>query len=590
VVPLYFGTTLAFVPPGKQKGDKMNHLISNISKVLSGIALLLSAISSVSLAQAVPPEAISIRVQRPTGQDAAIATLKKNLFRTETYEAPYTVQVPYEATETYTEQVPYEVQVPYTDYETDYRDEERCETVTRYRNEYRCENVTRYRQECRDERRCYIVPGTGSGGQTCEDVEECGFNAHGERICKTRRVCRDNPSRPEERCENQRVCENVPYTDRECSTVSVPYYDRECRTVRVPYERPVTRYRTETRYRSETRTRTVTKYRDEERCCETRTREVFDRQVQIQVKVLFPQDATLVENETESFELSLRQVNPVQVTLAPVNTVHKYQIKSNTVLGTDSVQIELVTVPKYDLSSGGPDSIRGFRASYSHQLKRFVIVVDDGIQDDQRLARLKTTAKIAIQDLVSGQAIEEQEVFTLPNGKRGIVLKTELPQQSKLKAILSVVREGRWVSEGRIEFTKETVYDRKTMSASDLPALRDVNAIKLAAGETKGLKATMLLQDATEDFADVTTTYKVTIMELLANDQRTTLAVVTLSREQLAASESTLKLAELLGNKAAAALRAGKSLRLHIEAQRQSESELLKEPIKLVVKASIKIK
>lgn len=587
----------------------MNH--PNKTKLF--FAAIVSTISMACWAQSAPSEATSITIQRSASQSIVSGLLKKNLYKTETYQAPYTVQVPYQDTETYTVEVPYEVEVPYTDYETDYRYEEQCDTVTRYRDEYRCETVTkyrseyrcedrtRYRQECRDEQKCYIVPGTG-GGQQCHDVTECGTNAQGQQICKTRRVCEDTPgSGPQQRCETQRVCENVPYTDRdcnyvnvpyteqECQNVRIPYTDRECRMVNVPYQKPVTRYRTETRYKTETRTRTVTKYRDEQRCCETKTREVFDRQEQVAVEIEFPTEAALVNGETETFQVDLNAIKPASVTVKALRTIYGYKQISQTATA-QGVLIKLVAIPKYNSQNAGEASVTGFKLSYSAQLKRFVAVVEDSIQDDITLNRLETTATVAFHDLATEQLIEEIPVSTLLNGKKGAVLQTELSAKSKLKATLKVLRKGTLVEQGSLQFSKISIYDKKAIPAEAVASLSAASNVTLKADVTTGQAATMLLMDSTEEFDDVTTTYNVNIMELLADDQRKTLAKVTLSREQLNANQGTLKLAELLGAKAKDGLKSGKSLRLHVEIVRNSESDLIKQPIKLTVKASIKIK
>jgi len=104
---------------------------------------------------------------------------------------------------------------------------------TCYEQEYRCE--TRYEQSCSYENQCHTVPGHQECRQVrvctprpsepnCQEVTECGRNALGEEICKTRKVCdghtgggedcgyvqecSDTGSRQE--CTQERVCENVP--------------------------------------------------------------------------------------------------------------------------------------------------------------------------------------------------------------------------------------------------------------------------------------------------------------------------------------------------------------------------------------------
>lgn len=60
-----------------------------------------------------------------------------------------------------------------------------------------------------------------------------------------------------------------------------------------------------TKTRTETQTRPVTKYRDEEKCCVTKTRKVFDRQLQFNVNVVFPQNAILLGTEIETLNVIL---------------------------------------------------------------------------------------------------------------------------------------------------------------------------------------------------------------------------------------------------------------------------------------------
>lgn len=302
---------------------------SSLSKALLLCACLITQQTFSQEQVAVPVENKVLHIKRLANSgNLQTGSLSKNLYKLETIQVPYTeqvpyqvdetytVEVPYQVTETYVETVPYEVQVPYTDYETDYRDEQRCE------------NVTRYREECRNEQKCYLIPG--------------------------------NP--PQKRCENQKICRNVPYTEQ------------QCRYVRVPYQRPVTRYRTETRYRqetrtrtvtryrTETRTRTVTKYREEQRCCRPETREVFDRQLQFQVEVHFPVDADLTQEQTETLDIILVSAdqNSAQVRLQQFNTVYNYTIAGQTVSG-GTIQVVLAATPKSLLSEQDLASLSDFK-------------------------------------------------------------------------------------------------------------------------------------------------------------------------------------------------------------------------------------
>jgi hypothetical protein len=118
---------------------------------------------------------------------------------------------------------------------------------TCYEQEYRCE--TRYENECRNEQVCHTVPGQQQCHQVrlctprpsspnCQQVTECGTNALGQQICKTREVCNgvtgggedcgyvqqcDNtPSRQE--CNYEQRCDSVPRQDCRYETVQKSCY------------------------------------------------------------------------------------------------------------------------------------------------------------------------------------------------------------------------------------------------------------------------------------------------------------------------------------------------------------------------------
>ncbi len=305
-------------------------------KPLSGVILtLLLAVNSF----AAPQEKTQDTVTRTAESDSTVRTeLSFNVMRQEPYQAEYTERVPYQAqedytvdipyqdTETYYEDVPYTERVPYTDYE-EY-----------YDNDYQCHNVTRYKQQCDTDRVC------APGRRTCQDVEECGNNSRGERICKRRNVCRDDGPRD---CRDVRKCRQEPYTDRECG------YERVRKT------RPVTRYRNETRYRQElrtrtvtryrqeTRTRTVTRYREETRCCVTKYRDVFDHQFTQPVAVVFPAEAALLAGEIENVQMILTGTESApQVSALVQSNVFEYVVDQTRVDGREKVFV-LKIVPKW---------------------------------------------------------------------------------------------------------------------------------------------------------------------------------------------------------------------------------------------------
>lgn len=581
----------------------MNQLTSLSRAIITALCL----ISMQAFAQT-PAEKTSAQIKRlATSGNSISAGLSKNLFRTEEYQAPYTVQVPYQATEEYTVEVPYQVeesytvQVPYettetyvenvpytervayTDYETDYRDEYQCNNVTRYRRE--CSNVTRYRNECRNEQKCYLVPG--NGGQ-CRDVEECGTNALGQRICKTRRVC-DGGSGPSQRCDMQQVCSQVPYTDHECR--EVPYTDRDCGYVRVPYQRQVTRYRDETRYRQETRTRTVTKYRtetrtrtvtkhrtetrtrevtkyrDEERCCVTKTRQVFDRQLSFNVEVIFPQEAQLVGNEVETLNVKLvsADANSAQVQVDIVDSVFGYKVASQTANGA-SIQVVLALAPKYDLTNAGVSTIKGLRIDYVASAQKFQVSFADAITS----SRVQSAYTLVISDLASGAQIEELAVGSLANGQLGAVVTAALDSNTKIKATLKVKRAGLLIANNEIAFETSVNFEKRALVKDDLASLSDVN---LVGGQVigQGIESSFQLIDQTAEFSDVQTSYDIFLTLKTADGGNQALKTTTITREALKQQGMAIKLSTVFKDAASAqkALVAGRVIKFSIHTKRK---------------------
>lgn len=564
----------------------MNHFTS-----LSRAILTLTCLFSMQVFAQTPAEKTSAQIKRSaTSANPVSVGLSKNLFRTEEYQAPYTVQVPYQDTETYTvevpyqveetytvevpyqdtetyvENVPYTVRVPYTDYETDYR------------QEYQCQNVTRHRQECRNEQKCYLIPGTG-GGQQCRQVEECGVNVHGQRICKTRTVCDGASNPPQQRCDNQQVCHNVPYTDRECSYVNVPYrrevtryrdethYRQETRTRTVTRYRNETRTRTVTRTRTETRTREVTKYRDEERCCVTKTRQVFDRQLSFNVEVVFPQEAQLVANETETLNVKLVSADAAgaQVQVDIVDSIYGYTIASQSANGA-SIQVVLALAPKFDLTNAGISSINGLRIDYVAAAQKFQVSFADAITS----SRVQSAYSIVISDLASGAQIEELAVSSLANGQLGAVVKTALDSQAKIKATLKVKRAGLLIAGGEITFEASVNFEKRPLIKDDLAALSDA---KLISGQVigQGIDSSFQLIDQTSEFSDVETSYDIFLTLKTADGGNQALKTTSISREALKQQGMALKLASVFKDAASAQknLTAGRVIKFSIHAKRK---------------------
>lgn len=567
-----------------------------------------------SIAQTTAPaEQKTAQIKRTaTSQNVLTGTLTKNLFKTETYQAPYTVQVPYQAEETYTVEIPYEdtetytVEVPYQVDETytievPYQDTETytenvaytievpyTEWVTEYRQEYKCTDVTRYRQECRNEQKCYLVPGTG--GQQCRMVEECGTNVHGQRICKTRQVCTDNPA--QQRCDTHQVCSNVPYTDRDCRYENVPYqtqvtkyrsetryrqetrtrtvtrYRNETRTRTVTKTRTETRTRTVTKYRTETRTRTVTKYRDEQRCCETKTREVFDRQIQFQVEVAIPQDAQLLAGETETLNINLvsADANTAKVDLKVVNSVYGYRIANQSATGA-VIRVELALVPKFDLTNAGSDSIESLKIEWSASAQKFQVSFSDKITS----AHVKNEYALVISDLASGAELEQLTVSALANGKLGALVTAVADPQAKIKATLAVKRSGIIVAGNEIRFESSATYEKRTAQASDVATISTAKSISTTLSGS-GANSAIVIDDAASAFADIKTTYQI-YLDLVVGGASKPLNEKTFTSDQVKAMNGAVKMSDIIG--ASKHLKAGNKISYTMVVKRTSTSNVL---------------
>lgn len=422
-----------------------------LKSLVTIIGFSMCLVSQQLFAQTEPVEKKVLNLVRTANSGTTLTgSLSKNLYRTETYDAPYTVEIPYEVDETYIEKIPYQVEVPYTEYVTDYR------------QEYVCHNVTRYREECRNETRCRTIPGTPQchnevkcrtipGRQECRNVEECGTNVHGQRICKTRRVCENGSS--EQRCENERVCENG-RSEQRCENERVcerePYTDQECGYKSVPYQREVSGVRTETRYREETRTRKVTKYRTEERCCKPKTRQVFDKQIAFQVAVHFPQNAILDINEIEQLKINLLSADEktASVGLEAVNTIFGYKIAKQLATGAN-IDVELEVVPKFDLTNAGPDSIKTLMFQFTRDPKKFYLKVEDTIKSKH----IQNSYKAIIID-EAGQVLEEQALTLDAEGNLIAQFLTVRDKKAKVKVRLQVLRSGAMVQNSQLGFEK----------------------------------------------------------------------------------------------------------------------------------------
>ena len=543
-------------------------LLLSINAIIIGGLLIISQ----AFAQQAPQERNTFQINRMmTNGVTANGQLSKNTFKVETYQAPYTVQVPYTENEEYDVEVPYtdyedyDVEIPYQTQESYYenvpytRSVSYTDTETYYENDYQCREVTRTKRECRTETQCYIIPGESSG-PVCQDVEECGFNAQGERICKTRRVCRDGETgEPQRRCEDKNICEDVPYTDEVCSWVQVPrtrtvtkyrsetYYQQELRT------RTVTKYRTETRsrevtkYRYETRTRQVTKYRTEQKCCQTQTRQVFDRQLQYNVTVQFPQNAVLIAGETELINVNLDSatLQTASVSINAINTIYGYKIIKQQTTGAQ-IYVELGLVPKFDINNAGENSIQNFRIDFNPSTQKFQVSFEDLIISN----KIKNTYMVEVSDLATGQFIEKIQLSQINAKLFSGLVQANLSPAVKISAKLSVNRTGAIIANNGLAFSKITTFEKRNLTNNEIASLKDAKNVNLQYAGS-GMNSALIVNDKTFDFADVKTEYTI-YLDLITNGQSKPLNMGTFTREQIKLTQNAIRIVDILKNNAKA--------------------------------------
>ncbi len=301
-------------------------------------------------------------------------TLSRDIYKSVPYEDYYEEQEPYQVEETYYVDVPYqETEVYYEDvpYEAT---ESYLDTEYYYENEYRCKTVTEHERVCRNERVCKPRPGE----QICRMVEECGTNAHGQRICKTRKVCEQGPGREE--CSNRQVCKNEPRQKQQCG------YEKIQKSRTVTKYRTVIRYRQEqrtrtvTKYRQEARTRTVTKYRTVTKCCVTKYRDEFSHKLSLDVRITFPPQAALFENEFEKFRISLQGTeSKPDILFEVLDSVFGYKVIRKDVRA-GSAHIELGLVAKYNQQNLGANSISKVELTGSDEALSELLIHDAGLK------------------------------------------------------------------------------------------------------------------------------------------------------------------------------------------------------------------
>lgn len=422
------------------------------------------------------------------------ATLSKDVYRSVPYEDTYEEQEAYQAEETYYENIPYSdtetyvEQVPYQDIE--YYDD----VETYYDNEYRCRTVTEYDQQCRNERQCH----PRAGEQVCRHVEECGTNAHGKRICKTRKVCEQGERREE--CSTRQVCHQVPRSREKCG------YESVRKTRHVTKSRTVTRYRSETRtrtvtkYRQEPRTRTVTKYRTVTKCCVTRYRSEFDHKWQMNVQVQFPAEAILHGSERESFELSLKgdESNP-GLEFKTVESIYGYRIVHQDVKTTSST-IVLELVPKYSHKEVGEASIS--KVEFVGQMDQYTAL---SIQDRGLLPRVNTVVNYRVLEKESKTVVAEGQGTSESSRAGTFELRLAEPISADLDYLvqLSVTRSG-VVLEKAISFTVKKEIKRQLLPMEDIKDANKIIGLTLT-GSKSG--ARLVFSDALKPSARVQTSF-----------------------------------------------------------------------------------
>lgn len=472
--------------------------------------LTLCAIQLVaSVALAAPTETKTLTLTRNVDNAAELqGVLTKNEDRREPYQAEYTVQIPYEDTETYYEQVPYTESVAYTDYE-DYTDQEyQCRTIREDNRVCHTEQVCR---PGRPERRCEMVNDCkgvssaeskrrGGGGRDDDDDEDRGGGhggghgggwggndggGHGGPQCRPRMECTETPG--QEECRDVQRCENNPTTRQECGWESVTR------------QRPVTRYSDETRYRDELRTRGVTRYREETRCCETRYRSVFDHQWTLPVTVRFPAEATLLAGETETFTVALdgTEAKP-DLKFTVKDSVYGYNVLAKDVKPGTAL-VELALTPKFTAAQAGAGSVTGLTLDVAAGGKARLLFTDK-----IRHSRVQTTYRATIAEQATQQVLSVVEGISGAGGDVVLVPAEELPTDRPLTLKLEVRRQGVVLESGAVEFEAAGLYTGKL----ELNVQRDNARIGGLAVSGLGVDARFVFFDKAPTHADVKTVYK----------------------------------------------------------------------------------
>ncbi|WP_374001803.1 hypothetical protein [Bdellovibrio bacteriovorus] len=476
--------------------------------------------------------------------------LSANVYKQEPYQANYTEQVPYQAEETYYVDVPYQaeetytVDIPYQTTETYYENVPYTERVayTDYEEywdtEYQCRNVTKYRQECSNERLCE------PGGRTCQPITECGTNAHGERICKTRNECTEGPRV----CRDVPSCRQVPYTDRECSNERVrktrpvtryrdeTHYRQELRTRTVTKYRQETRTRTVTKYRSEARTRTVTKYREETRCCVTKYREVFDHQFTQPVSVIFPQEAALLAGESEQIKLVLSgtEAKPeVQMTIQ--SDIFTYVVAESKQEGREKVFV-VKTTPKWNEANAGTATVTDLKLQFNKGQGQITFKETIGS------ARVTSVYTVVIRDQQSQAVVFEQRAENTA-AKIVTIATPGLAREGQYSIQLRVERHGVNVASGALSFEQTALYEKKELDQDEVQNLKNASQVQILRIEGAGADRVVIIRDQTPAMEEVQSQYKLVVWKKLSNGKIEWLGEKNFTREAIALAGEELGIA-----------------------------------------------
>lgn len=354
-------------------------------KIKNAFAIFTIATVGLSVAHAAPAEKTTATLIRSAASGIEVSdTLLKNIYRQDSVQVPYTVQEPYQTTETYYENVPYEETESYYE-NVPYQEQERYTDYEEYYDqEYRCEERSRDERVCHDKESCHIAPGTNPDGSP-------------------RRVCTTQPE-----------CETVTRRYQDCNYVPVRRTRAVERTRWVTRYRQELRHRTVTRYRQEQRTRTVTKYRDKEVCCKTEIKTVFDHQFQLPVRVIFPAETALVGNEQESFAVEFTgSESAPAVKLAPKQVLFGYAVDRQDVNGA-GVVITMKRVALYTQDQLGGATIKGLglQATKAGSVIRFK---DEGLRPRVETAYSYQVFEVGTTDILAqGSVIAQQAAVEIP--------------------------------------------------------------------------------------------------------------------------------------------------------------------------------